>query len=364
MSSPWVIANRFQISDPGRDLLARGGIGDVYRGTDLQTGQLVAIKALQPHIVASDADVVARFMREGQTLRVLDHPNIVKIVDAVRDEGRHYLAMEYVGGGSLRNLLDQRGALPIRRTLEIALDLSDALTRAHRFGVIHGDIKPSNVLLAEDGTPRLTDFGVAQFIDGAGLPHVGLLVGTVDYLSPEAYSGEPLDARADIWSFGVMLYEMLTGDRPFRGESVHSAITSIFTQPVPALLQACTLALEDIGQEECDDVPSALADLIYRMLEKDRDARIPSVRLVGAELEAILAEINGQSLAATHHVSLATRFARSLPPSVSLKHSLPTQSTRFVGRERDLAELDVLLARPEVRLVSILGPGGAGKTRL
>ncbi|MBL7202323.1 MAG: protein kinase, partial [Anaerolineae bacterium] len=93
MSSPWVIANRFQISDPGRDLLARGGIGDVYRGTDLQTGQLVAIKALQPHIVASDADVVARFMREGQTLRVLDHPNIVKIVDAVRDEGRHYLAM-------------------------------------------------------------------------------------------------------------------------------------------------------------------------------------------------------------------------------------------------------------------------------
>ncbi|MCP4593240.1 MAG: serine/threonine protein kinase, partial [bacterium] len=213
----------FEIDDPEKDLLGRGGMGDVYRGTDTQTGQIVAIKMLKPDIVANNPDIVARFVREGEALRQLKHPNIVEMVAAVEENGQHYLVIEYVAGGSLQDLLEQQGRLPIERVLEISLDLADALTRAHRLGIIHRDLKPANVLLAEDSTPRLTDFGIAQVADSPRLTQTGMLIGTIDYLSPEACQGEPLDGRADIWAFGVMVYEMLTGQRPFTGETLIAA---------------------------------------------------------------------------------------------------------------------------------------------
>jgi len=169
------------------------------------------------------------------------------------------------------------GFLPITRALQIALELADALARAHHLGVIHRDLKPANVLLAEDGTPRLTDFGHAHVAASPRLTRTGALVGSVGYLSPEACNGEPLDPRADIWSLGVLLFEMLTGELPFVGDSLIAAVTAILTQPVPELAQ------------RCPDVPEALADLVRRMLQKERDRRVPSARQVGAELESILA---------------------------------------------------------------------------
>jgi serine/threonine protein kinase len=162
MSASQLIADRFEISDPEKDLLGRGGMGDVYRATDTQAGEPVAVKALKSGIIALDPEIVTRFVREGQALRQLNHPNIVGMVAAVEEEGRHYLVMEYVEGGSLQDLLAAQGPLPSTRVVEIALDLADALTRAHRLGIIHRDLKPANVLLAEDGTPRLTDFGIAH----------------------------------------------------------------------------------------------------------------------------------------------------------------------------------------------------------
>jgi serine/threonine-protein kinase len=167
--------------------------------------------------------------------------------------------------------------LSIERAVEISLDLADALTRAHRIQIIHRDLKPSNVLLAEDGTPRLSDFGIAFVAYERPLTQTGTVVGTVDYFSPEAVNVETLDVRADIWAFGVMLYEMLIGERPFRGDSLMATLMAILTQPVPDLSPVRP------------DVPDALADLVYRMLEKDRAQRVPSVRLVGAELEVVLA---------------------------------------------------------------------------
>jgi hypothetical protein len=134
MSLSQIIADRFEIADPGRDLLGRGGMGEVYRGTDTQTGQLVAVKVLQPAIVAHNPDLVQRFAREGEALRQLNHPNIVKMGAAITQDEQHYLVMEYVPGGSLRDLLEQQGQLLVRRTLEIGLDLADALTRTHRLG--------------------------------------------------------------------------------------------------------------------------------------------------------------------------------------------------------------------------------------
>ena len=342
---PLTLGGRYQIADPEIDLLGHGGMGDVYRGHDLHTGRLVAVKALKPEVVAGHPNLVDRFVREGEALRQLDHPNIVKMLAAVAQDGRHYLVMEYIGGGSLHDLIEREGRMPVGRVLDIALDLADALTRAHRLGIIHRDLKPANVLLDEAGAPHLSDFGVARLPAAmtreASEP--GLLVGTVHYVSPEACHGQPLDARADIWSFGVVLYEMLTGERPFGGDSLMAVLTAILTQPAP-----------DLAQRR-PDLPDALIDLIYRMLEKDREQRIPSVRLVGAELEAI----------ATGRAAVPVT-PETPPPArpAGQRHNLPVQPIPFVGRQAELAELDHLLADPSVRLITVAGAGGMGKTRL
>jgi non-specific serine/threonine protein kinase len=292
-------------------------------------------------------------VREGEILSQLNHPNIVNMVAAVEDGLRHYLVMEYVQGRSLADLLRTEGPLPIARSVEITLDLSDALTRAHHLGVIHRDLKPANVLLTEDGTPRLADFGIALLADSARLTQTGVVMGTIEYLSPEACVGEKMDARVDIWALGVVLYEMLTGERPFMGEIPTATIAAILAQPLPDLSQRCR------------DAPDALVDLVHRMLEKDRHQRIPSVRLVGAELEAI---VKGADIRLPHPSrpeAEDSRFATPMPPSADVPgRSLPAQTTPFVGRETELAELARLLGDREIRLVSILGPGGIGKTRL
>lgn len=272
----FIIANRFEINDLEKDMLGRGGMGIVYRATDNQSGETVAVKALSSENLANEPNVLERFRREGEALRQLNHPNIVKFITAIESNGQHYLVMEYVDGGNLQDLLAAQGHLSNQRTVEIGLDLADALTRAHSLGIIYRDLKPANVLLMQDGTPRLTDFGIAQLADSSRLTRTGVLVGTVNYLSPEALSGETLDIRTDIWAFGVLLFEMLTGRLPFTGENLTARITAILTQPTP-----------DITQYN-PDIPEALADLIYRALEKDRDQRIPSAQRIRDELEAIL----------------------------------------------------------------------------
>ncbi|HEX3049506.1 MAG TPA: serine/threonine-protein kinase, partial [Aggregatilineaceae bacterium] len=272
MSEKKLIAGRFELID----LLGRGGMGDVYRGRDTQTDDFVAVKILHTQIVQENPQLVDRFEREGEALRKLNHPNIVKVLATIQEENRHYLIMEFVGGGSLRDQLDAQESLPVEQVLNVALDLCDALTRAHRMNIIHRDIKPDNVLLAEDGTPRLTDFGVAHLGDRTRLTQTGSVIGTYAYLSPEACNGLDLDERADIWSFGVMLFEMLAGRLPFDETSTAAMLTAILTKPTP-----------DIARLR-PDIPSELAHLISSMLEKDRDRRISSVRVVGAEIEALI----------------------------------------------------------------------------
>jgi serine/threonine-protein kinase len=274
----------------------------VYRGTDLKTGQAVAIKALRPEVVTWDPGALPRFVREGEALQHLDHPNIVKIVDAVEENDRHYLVMEYVPGGSLRDLLERKGKLPTRHALDIGLDLADALARAHRLGIVHRDLKPSNVLLAEDSTPRLTDFGIAYVASGQRLTTTGTIMGTIPYLSPEACRGEMPDTRADIWAFGVMLYEMLAGEPPFVGTTFPAVLLAILTQPIPDLHQARP------------DAPNALVSLIDRMLEKEHQKRISSVRLVGAELEAILGDGRLQTEALAMRFGTGWHAAQQHPP--------------------------------------------------
>lgn len=336
-------------------MLGEGGMGDVFRGVDRHTGETVAIKLLKPDIVDAVPGMIERFQREAQLLRQLNHPNIVRILDAVEEDDLHYLIMEYLPGGSLRDLLQRQSPLPVERALDIALDLTDALTRTHRLHIIHRDLKPANVLLAEDGTPRLTDFGMARVVNSTTITLSGTLVGTLGYVSPEACRGHPLDARSDIWSFGIILYEMLAGYNPFDREQLASTISSILNDPVPDL------------EPQRLDIPVALADLIYRMLEKDREFRISSMRLVGAELEAIqqgsVSPLHEAASRAQVVVDPAAPPKMPVPIRSVFRHDLYAQPP-FVGREAELGRLDRLLSSPQTRLVTIAAPGGMGKTRL
>jgi len=308
----FIIDNRFLIHDLEKDMLGRGGMGIVYRATDLQTGESVAVKTLDASVLSHEPNILERFRREGESLRQIDHPNIVKFIAAVESHGQHYLVMEYVDGGSLQDLLAKQGRLTLQRTVSICLDLADALTRAHHLGILYRDLKPANVLLAQDGTPRLTDFGIAQLADNTRLTQTGVLVGTVSYLSPEAISGEALDFRTDVWAFGVLLFEMLTGTLPFNGDNITARMAATLTQPVP-----------DLAQYNLD-LPESAANLIYRMLEKDRDQRIPSMRRVGAELESILMSLQGLP------TSIESHFKTPLPSSQNIKPNLPNGTVTFL----------------------------------
>jgi WD40 repeat protein/DNA-binding SARP family transcriptional activator len=341
-----ILAGQFALVKTADNLIARGGMAQVYQGTDIRNGEPVAIKVLRPDLVAGQPELVARFAQESEALRQLDHPNIVKLLAATEEDGQHYLVMEYVSG-SLRDLLGRQGALPVGRVLDIALDLADALTRAHRLGIVHRDLKPGNVLLAEDGTPRLTDFGLARLADARDLTQTGSLLGTTDYLSPEACRGQVADALSDVWALGVVLYEMLSGQRPFQRESQAATLNAILTELPPDLAGLC----RDRGVV----LPPALGDLVARMLEKDPAERIASMRLVGAELEAIQAD---------RPLTPITTAAPSGPPPPCPYRGLSAfreeDAPFFFGRETFTGELvERVGERP---LVAVVGPSGSGKS--
>ncbi len=352
---------RFELREP----MPAGGQGALFRGVDHLSGEAVVIKQLRPEQL-NNPDYVARFVREGEMLRRLNHPNIVRVLATYDDDGKHCLVMEFVEGGSLRDLLQAHGPLPEKRALEIGIELADALGRAHHLGIIHRDVKPANVLIAADGAPRLTDFGLARLRrQRLDLTPTGTLLGTPYYMSPEALRGEELDERSDIWSFGALLFEMLTGQPPFPGQQMAHILTSILNDPAPALEQVRP------------DLSPGLAALLRRMLTKDREARIYSMRLIAAGLEALRHEWPG---AAGLRLGLEPEPARprladsarqAAPPAVrsaaSALRSSSAEDSLFVGRQ---TELEALLGQLELALAGqpqaafIVGEAGAGKTTL
>ncbi len=247
------------------DTIGEGGMATVYRATDTFLQRTVAIKVLRPQY-ASDAEFRERFRREAQSAAALSHPNIVNVYDVGRDNGSNYIVMECVDGRTLNDIITSEGRLSADRTAEYSMQILDALGHAHSNGVIHRDIKPHNILITRDGRVKVTDFGIARAVSASALTETGRVIGTVNYTSPEQARGAAATAESDIYSLGVVMYEMLTGRLPFAGDTpVSVALKHVQEEPTP-------LSLVNPG------VPPEFERVVMRALAKSPDDRWRTAR--------------------------------------------------------------------------------------
>jgi serine/threonine-protein kinase len=265
-------------------------MAEVYRARDELLGREVALKVLSSRF-SSDRAFVERFRREAQAAANLSHPNIVSLFDYGADDGTYFIVMEYIDGRSLGDVIKDSGALMPERAAEIAIDVAKALQRAHDSGLVHRDIKPSNIMITRAGETKVTDFGIARAVGGNGeatMTQTGMVMGTASYLSPEQAQGNPVDARSDLYSLGVVLYEMLVGEPPFAGESpLAIAYKHVRETPVPP-------------SRINPNVPAALDAVVMKALAKNPDNRYQSARELAEDLERFLsgAEVQATPLLA------------------------------------------------------------------
>ena len=286
-----VVGGRYQVVK----LIGQGGMGAVYEGIHLASGRQVALKMLLPDLPNAE-EVAARFQREAKAASLLDHPNIVEVLDLVPDTDTLYLVMELVPGRSVAKLIEA-AQLDVRRSLVIMRQVLDGLGHAHEAGLIHRDLKPDNIMIGTIGEPgaeydqvKILDFGVvklvgeaAQAIGGEKLTRLGLVFGTPAYISPEQALGRLLDGRADLYSLGVVLFEMLTGRLPYRSPDPMTIMRMHTSAPIPALASAVP------GRPWCTP---ALEALVRGALEKDPARRWPTAAAMIAALDAAFVSLD------------------------------------------------------------------------
>ena len=306
--SPGTTLGPYQIDAP----LGAGGMGEVYKATDTRLDRTVAIKVLPEH-VASDPDLKQRFEREARTVAALNHPHICTLYDIGREGETDFLVMEYLDGQTVAQRLE-KGALPLDQALQIAIDIADALDKAHRQGIVHRDLKPANIMLTKAGA-KLLDFGLAKLkppeqagglsalpTQPADLTQQGAILGTFQYMAPEQLEGQEADARTDIFAFGAVVYEMVTGRKAFSGKSQASLIGAILRDDPPSITM-----LQPIS-------PPALDPIVKTCLAKEPDARWRSIGDVGRQLETIASgSASGSSVVTPSPAPRRTVWRQALP---------------------------------------------------
>jgi|LSQX01.1.fsa_nt_gb serine/threonine-protein kinase len=263
-----VLGNRYEIVEKIGD----GGTAFVYKGIDNLLNRYVTIKILRPEFV-SDQDFLRRFRREAQSAASLSHPNIVSIYDVGAENGIHYIIMEYVKGRSLKAIIEEEGPLPVDTAVEYAEQIAIALDHAHKHGIIHRDVKPHNILIGDDERVKVTDFGIARAATASTVTYNGAILGSVHYFSPEQARGEQTGIKSDIYSLGIVLFEMLTGQVPYSGESPVSIAVKHLQEPFPNP--------RDINPE----IPVYISAIIRRAVAKDPEERFNSAREMAEELD-------------------------------------------------------------------------------
>jgi serine/threonine-protein kinase len=254
-----ILSNRYELIEE----IGVGGMAKVYKGKDILLNRTVAVKILREQY-ASDSNFVRHFRKEAQAVASLSHPNIVSMYDVGEDKGIHYLVMEYIEGSNLKNVIKEKGFLDIKKSLKIITQICDALEHAHSNKVVHRDIKPHNILITPKGQVKVTDFGIARAVTEATVTYTGSMVGSVHYISPEQARGKITDYKSDIYSAGIVLYEMLTGKVPFSGDSPIAIALKHIQENVPSI------------KKLNPNIPDNLIYIIEKSLNKNPEERFNS----------------------------------------------------------------------------------------
>ena len=333
-----LFAGRYEIIEE----LGTGGMGKVYRVEDMKAKEEIALKLIRPEI-AADKKTIERFRNELTIARKIRHKNICGMYDLGEDKGSYYITMEYVPGEDLKSFLRRSKKLTVETTVSIGIQICDGLSEAHRMGVIHRDLKPSNIMIDREGNVRIMDFGIARSLSTKGITGAGVMIGTPEYMSPEQVEGKELDQRSDIWSLGVVLYEMLTGQLPFKSEQMQGIVYSILNKK-PASLSSLR-----------SNIPRNIEQAVIKAMEKDVDVRFQNIQelienlkkpgpITSPKAEKSIAVLSFKNMSADPEQEyfcegMAEEIINSLTQIKDLKVAARSSAFTFKGKEADIREI-------------------------